>query len=539
MLQKWRNHLLLGVTFLLLSLAQQYGFYLLKGMPIVWLSAGKYLAMLAFFIFFTFTPQIKIRFALLSFLLVLNFFQMAHLSYFGTLILPNEIYLLFAELQEITGTLSAELGHVLIPLLFTLVPLALGFFALKKLPTTYSIKIVPIIVALYFCYNPVRTAITGNTWGRQPSTKELAGMNMYLSLSYFAGKILPAKIEKRRYSLEENESLKLTLTAKSKPNWDNIIVILGESQSPDHMSLFGYPRKTTPFLETLVNKNQFRAIKGLSSGVSTDISVAFFLNMGYGEAGGIKAAKGEHCLFRLAKKNGFSTHFLSAQSADQLRYIAPYLCTAYLDDYRSLEQVSPQTQDANAAIDRHLLPKLNDLLKLSTQNFIVLHQRGSHGPWELRSTEASRIFKHRDIDQRINDYDNSVIEFDKFWKELFDLLSLNKSKTLVVYHSDHGEAAGKDNRFGHGFLAPSSFEIPMMFLSFNQSLPELTQSLPTNLPQYSFSLYLVQQLGYTTNQGPLSTMTDYVIFGNDIDGFAGKAQIKFGINNSYTFKVLP
>jgi glucan phosphoethanolaminetransferase (alkaline phosphatase superfamily) len=261
--------------------------------------------------------------------------------------------------------------------------------------------------------------------------------------------------------------------------------------------------------------------------------------MGYGEAGGIKAAKGEHCLFRLAKKNGFSTHFLSAQSSEQLRYIAPYLCSAYLDDYRSLEQVSPDTQDANAAIDRHLIPKLTELLAKKSQNFIMLHQRGSHGPWELRSSEESRIFSQTDTDKRINDYDHSVVEFDKFWSELFKILNEQKSKTLVVYLSDHGEAAGKNNRFGHGFLAATSFEIPMMFFSFHHPLPELTKKLPANLPQYSFSLYLVHQLGYSTNQGPLSTMTDYVIFGNDIDGFAGKAQIKFGTNNSYTFKVLP
>jgi glucan phosphoethanolaminetransferase (alkaline phosphatase superfamily) len=539
MLHRFKNHLLLGFIFFILSLAQQYGFYALKGMPIVWLTFGKYFAFYFFLVVFSFTPNTFLRFGLLSFLLLLNFFQMAHLSYFGTLILPTEIYLFFAEFQEITGTVSAELHHILIPLAFTLVPLMLGYLSIKKWVTHYQFKLIPILVALYFCYNPMRTFITGNTWGRQPSTRELAGMNMYLSLSYFAGKILPSKLEQKRYSLEENESLRLKLTKRGPSVWDNIIVILGESLSPDHMSLYRYQRSTTPFLESLKTDPHFFATKGLSSGVSTDISVAFFLNMGYGEAGGIKAAKGEHCHFRLAKKNGFTTHFLSTQSSEQLRYIAPYLCSAYLDDYRSLEQVSPETENANAAIDRHLIPKLMELLKKKNQNFIMLHQRGSHGPWELRSTPESKKFKEQNVDQRINDYDNSVVEFDLFWSELHRNLKTLKTKTLVLYLSDHGEAAGRDQRFGHGFLAPSSFEIPMLFLSYNQKLPDRTREIPAYFPQYNFSLYLARQIGWETNQNPFTTMTDYMIYGNDIDGFAGKAEIKFTTQNSYIFKVLP
>jgi glucan phosphoethanolaminetransferase (alkaline phosphatase superfamily) len=535
MFQKLRNHFIIGFIFLILTLIQQYGFYWLKGLPIVGLPLEKYFLLFIFFGLITLTPQVRIRFALLSFFLVLNFFQMAHLSYFGTLILPSEIYLLFAEFHEITGTLVAELSHIIVPLLFTLIPLALGFFALKKFQPHYKIKWIPILIALYFIYNPVRTAITGNTWGRQPSTRELAGMNLYLALSYFSGRILPAKLSKAQSGPVENQSLKLKLEAKNKSAWDNIIVVLGESQSPDHMSLFGYERPTTPFLENLKSSASFHAMKGLSSGVSTDISVAFFLNVTYGEAGVIKAAKGEHCLFKLAKDQGFSTHFLSAQSSQQLRYITPYLCSASLDDFRSLEEVSPETQNANAAIDRHLLPKLTELLGKKSKNFIMLHQRGSHGPWELRSTAESKKFLEASKDHRINDYDNSVVEFDLFWKDLHQLLSQQTSKTLVLYLSDHGEAAGRNQKFGHGFLAPSSFEIPFFFFSFNQHLPEKTKELPKFLPQYNFSLYLIEQMGWKTNHRPHEPIDDFMIFGNDIDGFAGKMKIKFSSPGEYVY----
>ena len=539
MLQKLRNHLYLALIFLALSLAQQYGFYALKGFPIIWLPLGKYLAVLGFFILFTLTQGFKTRFLFLSFFLILNFFQMAHLSYFGTQILPNEIFLLYSEFGEITGVVSEEIHHILLPLFFTLVPLAVGFYFTRRLKLQLSFKAIPVLLILYFLYNPVRTFVTGNTWGRQPSTRELAGMNVYLSLSYFLGRILPYKMESKRYSLQENESLNLKLTQTSKKDWDNIIIVLGESLTPQHMGLYGYERPTTPFLNQLKDSKNFFHTIGLSSGVSTDISVAFFLNLGYGEAGGIKAAKGEHCLFRSAKKIGFSTHFLSAQSAQQLRYIAPYLCSAYMDDYRSLESVSPKTENPNAARDRDLLPKLSEILQTAGRHFIMLHQRGSHGPWKLRSTPDSLKFTSADLDQRINYYDNSVVEFDFFWKDLNQILEKQKSKTLVIYLSDHGESLGVKGRWGHGFLAPVAFEVPLLIQSFHQELPQRTRELFRFMPHYNLALYTTQALGWETNQSPFTMMKDYVIFGNDIDGFAGKANIKFGTLGDYGFTVVP
>lgn len=304
------------------------------------------------------------------------------------------------------------------------------------------------------------------------------------------------------------------------------------------MSLFGYAKPTTPFLDSLKNDPNFYYTIGLSTGVSTDISVAFLLNMGYGDAGGMKAAKGENCLFKLAKRGDYSTHFLSMQSSEQLRYIAPYLCTASLDDYRSLENISPSTLNHQAAIDREMLPKLDDLLVTGSKKFIMLHQRGSHSPWALRFTAEANKFKAEGTDQRISDYDNSVVEFDLFWKEFVAVMAKKKTKNLVIYLSDHGESVGENNRFGHGFLQPHAFEIPILMMAFNHELPANTRKLPKFLPQYNLSLFLAQQIGWKPNQSPFSIMKDYVIYGNDIDGFAGKANVTFD-EKSYKFKVVP
>lgn len=534
MFKKLGRHFTLALIFLIMTLAQQYLFYYVKGIPVVWLTFGKYLGVYAFLLAATFIRPWGLRYTFLSFVFLLNFFQMAHLSYFGTQILPNEIFLLLTQFHEIKGTLLVEFHHILIPLIFTLIPAMIGLYLVKKAPDLFGTKILGILFIVYFIYNPARTYITGNTWGRQPSTRELAGMNVYLSFSYFMGKILPHKIFRARDKDNSNSSTELYISEGSESRWDNVIFILGESLTPHHMSLYGYEKPTTPFLvNQSANPNFFHTI-GLSGGVSTDISVAFLLNIGFGEAGSLKAATGKHCFFKLAKEKKFTTHFISSQSAQQLRYIAPYLCAASLDDYRALEDISPQTVNDQAADDKLLLPELEKLIAFKSKQFIMLNQRGSHAPWELRSLPENRKFPH---DDKVNHYDNSIVEFDLFFQRLDAILKKSKDRTLVIYVSDHGEAMGQDGRWGHGQLIKHAFEIPVMIFSYNGNLNPETRSMPKFVPHFNISLYLVNELGFKPSMDFKTTPKDYVIFGNDIDGFAGKAEISIG-SDAYDVKVI-
>jgi glucan phosphoethanolaminetransferase (alkaline phosphatase superfamily) len=532
MFKKLVNHLTLAFVFFVLTLGQQYLFYYVKGYPIVWLALGKYLGVYAFLLVATFIRPYYLRYTYLAFILILNIFQMAHLSYFGTQILPNELYLFLTQFDEVKGTIFVEYYHVLVPFIFTLVPAIVGWIYFKRTKDLYGTKVLGILFCLYFIYNPVRTFVTGNTWGRQPSTRELSGMNVYLSFSYFLGKILPYKMAKGATQDVTNASTELYLS-EGKAEWDKIIVILGESLTPHHMSLYGYERPTTPFLLSQIENPNFFHTVALSSGVSTDISVAFFLNAGFGEAGSIKAAKGNHCLFKIAKEKDYSTHFLSIQSAEQLRYIAPYLCASSLDDYKTLEDIAPTTPDHQAADDKDLLSYLEKIIKFDTKQFVILHQRGSHAPWEMRSKTKNQIFPH---DSKINHYDNSVIEFDLFMKDFYRIVSASDKKILVVYLSDHGEALGQDGKWGHGQLITTAFETPLIIQSFNQDLPPETRLIPKFIPHYNVSLYLLKAIGNVPSQDVIKPVKDFVIFGNDIDGFAGKAEISFKPDGTYNFK---
>lgn len=538
MFKKLRPHLILALIFLVLTLAQQYLFYAVKDLDITWLKPEKYLVHFLFLLGATFIQGQK-RFIFLGFTFLLNFFQMSHLSYYGTLVMPAEIPRLL-EVGEIFGTIKEETYHLLIPFLFVLVPSVIGIFANARFKPSYQTRWAMIIFLTYIFFNPVRTFMTGNQWGRQPNEKQLGGTNIYLSTSYFLGRILPHKISRGVDYVKGNSSSKLTLTKVAKPRWDKIVIVMGESLTPSHMSLFGYGKPTTPFLDSLKSNPRFFSTIGLSSAVSTDISLAFFLNQGFGASCPAKANKGNHCLFKLAKEQEYATHFLSIQSEDQLKNIAPYLCGSNLDSYRTLEEIDSEIEDHQGAQDRKLLKPFQELMVANTPQFIMLHQRGSHSPFNLRySKEADKFSHDKNVDPRINHYDNSVYEFDLFWKELVAQLSKDKRKTLVIYLSDHGESLGEGGGWGHGNLHRNVFEIPMMIMSFNDDLPLVVKEFPKYLTQYNLSLFIAQELGFSANQPVALLPEDYVIYGSDMDGFAGKAVIKFSPDGTYKEKLQP
>lgn len=535
MFRKFRSHIYLSLVFFVLTLFQQYFFYWFKGIPIVWLTPGKYFGVYLFLLAATFIKPSWLRFVFLSFVMGLNFFQMIHLSYFGTQILPNEFYLFFTQFGEIQGTLFHEIRHILLALVLTLFPLGICFVASKRTKLFQGSRILGVLFCLYFIYNPIRTMVTGNTWGRQPSTRELSGMNVYLSMSYFLGKILPSKLSKDKIEEATNTSTGLNFIGKEASKWDKIIFILGESLTPNQMELFGYERSTTPFLASIKDSPNFFYRRALGGGVSTDIAVAFLLNLGYGDAGSFKAATGNHCLFKLAKEQNFKTRFYSIQSSQQLRYIAPYLCSASLDEYKAMEDIAPHIVNDQAALDRELLPSLEVMLKSPEKQFIMLHHRGSHAPWELRASPEAQKFREN---TPIDFYDNSVVEFDLFMKELDQKLSKSKDKVLVVYVSDHGEALGQNGEWGHGRLDRPSFEIPFLMLSYNQNFPEGTHELKNYLTHYNVALLVAKELGHIPNQKAEDYLLDYMIYGNDIDGFAGKAKIFYSPEHTYNFEVI-
>ena len=127
----------------------------------------------------------------------------------------------------------------------------------------------------------------------------------YFSFGYFAGRLLPYEI----LSLSDTPIyLKSKPEKTNEPKIKNIILIMGESASASHFSVFGYDRNTSPFLNLLKNEKKQLLEKRIQEVYLQQYPCQCFLILsGSNECS--KVAKGDTNLFNLAKDQGFQHFF--------------------------------------------------------------------------------------------------------------------------------------------------------------------------------------------------------------------------------------
>lgn len=115
--------------------------------------------------------------------------------------------------------------------------------------------------------------------------------------------------------------------------------------------------------------------------------------------------------------------------------------------------------------------------EVSSPFFIVIHDRGAHGPYDFLNNEFERS------DEFFQAYGNRTNELKQLYyrgaedagKRFLDMYeSMDTEDTLVVFTSDHGELLGEPDRgglWGHGTpVCPELVEVPTVFLG--AGLPE-------------------------------------------------------------------
>lgn len=229
------------------------------------------------------------------------------------------------------------------------------------------------------------------------------------------------------------------ITYIDKHNEEQIIVfILTDALRPDHMSLYGYNRKTTPYME----KYGFIPFNDMySCETVTSRSVPCLLTtMKRGDY--YLSYFSKPSIFSIFKKAGFYTALISSQGS-MGALAAGQIAMATDAEYSFLNN------NFEVKYDIELLPYFDKILNNENKNkLIMLHINGSHWDYNTR-------FKLDDIKWKplcdnfascsnenfINSYDNTILATDKFVKNVIERL---KDKNAVVYFSsDHGQLLGE------------------------------------------------------------------------------------------------
>ncbi len=255
--------------------------------------------------------------------------------------------------------------------------------------------------------------------------------------------------------------------------YNNIVWLIDESVGGNYLSINGYERKTTPFLESrlatpdVANFGVAAAISNCSSSSNYLLRIGFSPSMfrEYDEMAAVMPT-----IFQYAKRAGFETALIDNQ-------VAPGELQNFLSrkDMRHIDQYITSPRDVPAyERDVRALGKIRELLAdESKKHFIVLVKGGAHWPYNAEYPPevapfqpASQSSAMRLIEENrepvLNSYLNAIYYgVDHFFSRLFDMGIENDA--IFLYTSDHGQSLfhGKGDELTHCHTSHDLSKIPL------------------------------------------------------------------------------
>ena len=276
---------------------------------------------------------------------------------------------------------------------------------------------------------------------------------------------------------------------------ENIVVIIGESSSRYHSSLYSYDKNTNPALSVLRDSSLLYIFNAVSSPETHTIESLTAVMSTYRPEYG-DSVDWYRCttVQEVMNKAEYKSFWISNQSK---RGLYDNIITKYAE----LCDVNSFAGNIYSGIDRKscdgiLLDEVQPFLNDSAQNKLYfIHLMGSHMKFKMRYPAEFSKFKPEDYTaypesqrQILSEYDNSLLYSDYVVSELIRLYE--DKETLVVYFSDHALDIYQTDSGYFGFAKnnPESDRygksIPfMIYMSpkYKAKYPEVVQRIAANV----------------------------------------------------------
>lgn len=247
------------------------------------------------------------------------------------------------------------------------------------------------------------------------------------------------------------------------------IVIVGESLTRKHMSLYAYPRKTNPKLEG-IKEELLLFDKVISPHTHTITSLEKILTLA-----SFENSKPEEnmSVVQMANVGNYDTFWISNQEPIGITETIPTIIGSAAKHKYWME-----TENFYAQIfDGKLLPQLKRVLKRPEKRKVIfLHLMGTHATYNKRypkqfdyfkDTPPKAISKERKVTNNVNYYDNAVRYNDFIVHEIIKELEEKNIVSSVTYFSDHGQEVFDEIDFmGHQEFTSTTkamYEVPLLF----------------------------------------------------------------------------
>jgi len=398
----------------------------------------------------------------------------AAVSYFmnnyGVIIDPSMIRnVAETDIREASPLLSAAfllhvLGFGVVPaIVVALVPLGRPGWRrdLGHRAAVVAVSLVLLVSVVYTNYGPV--AIFGHQ--HHALRMQINPLYPFYSLYRYAARADDKPAQVREPLAAERVA---GATGGSKPTL--LVFVMGETARADRFSLNGYARDTNRYTRQLdiVNFSEVSAC-----GTSTADSVpCIFSPLGHEDFSHARFASQES-LFQTLGRLGIDVAWRDNSTG----------CKDICDEeaFEDLAgAVHPEFCADNVCFDEILLENFAAVVADdSRDHFVVLHQRGSHGPAYYLDTPAHAkawqpecslaALQGCDAAALNNAYDNTILYTDYFLARVIEQVQAQSDRyqTAMLYVSDHGESLGEKGLYLHGLpyaIAPQEqTRVPMIF----------------------------------------------------------------------------
>lgn len=259
------------------------------------------------------------------------------------------------------------------------------------------------------------------------------------------------------------------------------VVLIGESLVKDHMSAYGYHRKTTPWLDSMHDEKNFFLFK---NAYSNHVISAYALSMILTSLNQYDTSKVSisQCptIIEIARKAGFEVSWGSNHTYYGVTAKPHSLIADGSDNKIWINEYSNGEFKMQGAYDGELEAVFKKFLKSDKKKrLIFIHLFGSHAEYNKRYPKS---FNKWSGGSATDCYDNSVLYEDDVIRRLYELAMKQPDLRTITFFPDHGEEVG----FGH---TPDAFSYPMtripFWIAFSEEYakdnPQIVEAVKNNI----------------------------------------------------------
>ena len=223
---------------------------------------------------------------------------------------------------------------------------------------------------------------------------------------------------------------------------ETIVLIIGESLSKTHCSLYGYERETTPLLDAMAADSLIIPFNHIEAAYTNTVGAFKRFMSTYSNSPDNGKEWYEYTFLEdIVSSGGYQTYWISNQSSSGI-YDNVVARFASLSDH--VQWVGPKGMGIGKSNpDGDVLPYVEQTRDISGEKkFIIVHLMGSHEGFEARYTTEYKRFSPEDYVDKpegqrwlLSAYDNSVLYSDYVVSSIMHLF--DKQEALVIFFPDH------------------------------------------------------------------------------------------------------